>query len=457
MEFADLQLAEPILRAVREEGYTNPTPIQEGAIPRILTGRDLLGVAQTGTGKTAAFALPILHRLATDPRSSLAGGAPRQTRRPIRCLVLTPTRELAAQIGDSFKAYGRHTGMQHTVIYGGVGQRPQEDALKRGVDTVIACPGRLLDLMNQGFVDLRNLGIFVLDEADRMLDMGFIHDIRKIVAKVPPVRQTLFFSATMPKEIRQLADTLLHDPDSVQVAPVSSTADTVAQTVFMVHKGNKQSLLNHMLGDNKLGMNKVLVFTRTKHGADKVVKQLVKVAVPCAAIHGNKSQNNRLRAIEEFRTGKIRVLVASDIASRGIDIDGVTHVVNFDVPNEPETYVHRIGRTGRAGAVGTSYSFCDQEERAYLKDIERLIRKAVPVGDHAFKNVVPPPAEIDDRPPRNFGGFRGRGQQSRPQGQGHGGFQQRGQGGSRHAGNSGRPNHQRGHSHQADRRPPHGD
>ncbi len=460
MEFADLKLAEPILRAVHEEGYTTPTPIQQGAIPLILSGRDLLGCAQTGTGKTAAFALPILHRLTTDSRHATAAGAPRPVRRPIRCLVLTPTRELAAQIGDSFKAYGKHTGLQHTVIYGGVGQRPQEDALRRGVDIVVACPGRLIDLMNQGFVDLRNLSIFVLDEADRMLDMGFIHDIKRIVAKVPPVRQTLFFSATMPREIKVLADSLLRDPAQVEVAPVSSAAETVTQSVFFIDKGNKQLLLNHLLGD--AGLARVLVFTRTKHGADKVVKQLARVVVPSAAIHGNKSQNNRLRAIDDFKSGRIRVLVASDIASRGLDIDGVTHVINYDIPNEPETYVHRIGRTGRAGASGTAFSFCDSEERGYLKDIERIMRKAVPVKDHNFRGP-PPPADPNDRPERpigfrgrreSHGGDRSRGPARAPRNEGS--VQNRGQGGSRHAGNSGRPNHGRGPSHQSDRRPPQG-
>ncbi len=441
MEFADLKLSEPLLRAVREEGYTVPTPIQERAIPVILTGRDLLGCAQTGTGKTAAFALPILHRLTSDARHQTAAGAPRATRRPIRCLVLTPTRELATQIGDSFRAYGKHSGLQHTVIFGGVGQRPQEDALKRGVDIVVACPGRLMDLMNQGFVDLRNIGIFVLDEADRMLDMGFIHDIKRIVAKVPPIRQTLFFSATMPREIRILADTLLNDPATVEVAAVSSAAETVDQSVFFVDKGNKQPLLNHLLGDKSLA--RVLVFTRTKHGADKVVKQLIKAAVPSAAIHGNKSQNHRTRAIDDFKKGAVRVLVASDIASRGLDIDGVTHVINFDIPNEPETYVHRIGRTGRAGASGIALSFCDTDERGFLKDIERTMRRLVPAKDHVFKGVKPPPPEPDDRP-RGF----------QPRGQRGGSFSNRGQGGSRHAGNSGRPNHSRGHSHQSDRRPP---
>jgi ATP-dependent RNA helicase RhlE len=446
MLFADLNLAEPILRAVHDEGYTTPTPIQERAIPHVLLGKDLLGCAQTGTGKTAAFALPILHRLWNEGRAAAAAGAPRPTRRPIRCLVLSPTRELAAQIGDCFKAYGKNTGLHHTVIYGGVGQRPQEDALRRGVDIVVACPGRLLDLMNQGFVDLRNISVFVLDEADRMLDMGFIHDIRKVVAKVPPNRQTLFFSATMPKEIRTLADTLLRTPISVEVAPVSSAAETVDQSVFFVAKGNKQPLLHHLLKD--AGMKRVLVFTRTKHGADKVVRQLELAGMPAAAIHGNKSQNARMRAIDGFKSGAMRILVASDIAARGLDIDNVTHVVNFDVPNEPETYVHRIGRTGRAGASGTAFSFCDGEERAFLRDIERTMRRSVPVRDHDFTGAPPPqPHDERDRPPfQGRGGYGGGG--------GRGPSFARGQGGSRHAGNGGRPNHGRGPSHQSDRRPP---
>ena len=452
MLFSDLNLAEPILRAVHEEGYETPTPIQERAIPHIMAGKDLLGCAQTGTGKTAAFALPIIHRLVTESRHQQAAGAPRPNRRPIRCLILTPTRELAAQIGDCFKAYGKHTGLQHAVIYGGVGQRPQEDALRRGIDIVIACPGRLLDLMGQGFVDLRSLSVFVLDEADRMLDMGFIHDIKKVVAVIPRSRQTLFFSATMPKEIKLLADSLLTQPVSVEVAPVSSTAETVDQSVFYVEKGNKQPLLHHLLQDQT--MARVLVFTRTKHGADKVVKQLERIQVAAAAIHGNKSQNNRMRAIDGFKSGKLRVLVASDIAARGLDIDGVTHVINFDIPNEPETYVHRIGRTGRAGASGIAFSFCDNgEERAFLRDIERTIRRNVPVRDHALKGVPPPPPVPDDRPARPFGQRAPRG----PFNSRNGGAGFRGQGGSRHNGNGGRPNHGRGPSHQSDRRPPSSD
>ncbi len=457
MRFADLQLAEPLLRAVQSAGYDVPTPIQERAIPPALEGRDILGCAQTGTGKTAAFALPIINRLYLEDRGHAAAGAPRSFRRPIRCLILTPTRELAAQIGESFATYGKGANLHHTVIFGGVGQRPQEDALRRGVDIVIACPGRFLDLMGQGLVDLRSVSVFVLDEADRMLDMGFIHDIRKITAVLPKVRQTLFFSATMPKEIRTLADSLLTRPVPVEVAAVSSTAETVDQSVFMVHRGNKQPLLHHLLGDQAL--KKVLVFTRTKHGADKVVKQLAKVQVASAAIHGNKSQNNRMRAIEDFRSGRIRVLVASDLAARGLDIDAVTHVINFDIPNEPETYVHRIGRTGRAGASGIAFSFCDGEERAFLRDIERIIRRSVPVREHGFTGA-PPPMAADEREERrppfgSRGGNRGHRGGGGSRGGDAGPSFTRGQGGSRHSGNAGRPGHGRGPSHQSNRRPPH--
>jgi len=405
MQFSDLPLSQPLQRAIVDSGYVTPTPIQERAIPIVVTGRDLLGVAQTGTGKTAAFALPILERLMANKQVFARG-----ERKPIRCLVLTPTRELALQIGESFATYGRFAGQHHTVIFGGVGQRPQEDALRRGIDTVIACPGRLLDLMNQGFVDLRNLQVFVLDEADRMLDMGFIHDIRKIVAKIPQKRQTLFFSATMPREIRDLANSLLHDHATVEVAPVSSSAETVEQSVYHVDRGHKPALLKHLLDD--AAWKKVLVFTRTKHGADKVVRWLEQSAIKSAAIHGNKSQNARVRALESFREGGIRVLVASDIAARGIDIDGISHVVNFDVPHEPETYVHRIGRTGRAGASGIAVSLCDQEERGDLRVIERLIRKPVPEAEHPFKGVPPPPrsAQSQGERPQRFGGQRGHGQ-----------------------------------------------
>ena len=430
--FAELGLSEPLLRALAAEGYTEPTPIQIHAIPPLLLGRDLLGCAQTGTGKTAAFALPILQRLSA---------APPVQRRVIRALILSPTRELASQIEERFRAYGRNLNLRSTVIFGGVGQSPQVDRLRAGIDILVATPGRLLDLMGQGQVSLTNLTCFVLDEADRMLDMGFIHDVRKVIAALPKKRQSLFFSATMPREIRILADTLLNDPATVEVAAVSSAAETVDQSVFFVDKGNKQPLLNHLLDDKSLA--RVLVFTRTKHGADKVVKQLAKASVPSAAIHGNKSQNHRTRSIDDFKKGAVRVLVASDIASRGLDIDGVTHVINFDIPNEPETYVHRIGRTGRAGASGIAFSFCDSDERGFLKDIERTMRRLVPAKDHKFKGVPPPPAEPDDRP-RGF----------QPRGQRGGSFSNRGQGGSRHAGNSGRPNHARGHSHQSDRRPP---
>jgi ATP-dependent RNA helicase RhlE len=434
MQFSELPLSQPLQRAIADTGYVTPTPIQQRAIPIVVTGRDLLGVAQTGTGKTAAFALPILERLmATKPHAGERG-----QRKPIRCLVLTPTRELALQIGESFSTYGRFAGLHHTVIFGGVGQRPQEDALRRGIDTVIACPGRLLDLMNQGFVDLRHLQVFVLDEADRMLDMGFIHDIRKIVAKIPQQRQTLFFSATMPKEIRELASSLLHDPATVEVAPVSSSAETVEQSVYHVDRGHKPALLKHLLTD--ASWKKVLVFTRTKHGADKVVRWLEQSGTRSAAIHGNKSQNARVRALESFRDGGIRVLVASDIAARGIDIDNITHVVNYDVPHEPETYVHRIGRTGRAGNSGIAVSLCDQEERADLRTIERLIRKPIPEADHPFKGVPPPPRPPQQAQGQRFGRFGGN-RRDDHRGQRHGQRPQHGQ----------RDHGQRDHG-QADRR-----
>ncbi|QIX59990.1 DEAD/DEAH box helicase [Hymenobacter lutimineralis] len=385
MSFDDLNLIEPILQALQEEGYSTPTPIQQQAIPHVLEGKDLLGVAQTGTGKTAAFTVPILqvlHQTALVERHS-------QSR--IRCLVLTPTRELAIQIGESFAAYGRHLKLRHTVIFGGVGQMPQTSALKRGVEVVIATPGRLLDLMNQGFVDLRHLEVFVLDEADRMLDMGFIHDIRRILPKLPARRQTLFFSATMPPQIQELANTILRpNPVKVAVTPVSSTADTVTQAVYLVEKNDKPALLEHVLGDQQI--RRVLVFTRTKHGADRVVKTLAKANIPAEAIHGNKSQNHRQRALSNFKAGATRVLVATDIAARGIDVDELTHVINYEVPNEPETYVHRIGRTGRAGALGTALTFVEDEERAYLQDIQKLIRRQLDVvADHPYqtKDVAP--------------------------------------------------------------------
>jgi ATP-dependent RNA helicase RhlE len=374
MKFSDLRLSEPILRAVTAEGYSTPSPIQSQAIPHVLEGRDLLGVAQTGTGKTAAFALPILHRLSASTPHNGHG-------RRVRCLVLSPTRELASQIGDSFRAYGRHTGVRHAVIYGGVGQGNQVQALRQGVDVLVATPGRLLDLMNQGFVDLRSVEVFVLDEADRMLDMGFIADIRRIIPKLPRERQTLMFSATMPPDIRELSRTILHNPVSVHVAPVSATADRIEQSVYFVEKKNKPRLLAHLL--NHTAFSRCLVFTRTKHGADRVAKHLHKAGIPADAIHGNKSQNQRERALANFKSGKTAVLIASDIASRGIDIDDISHVVNYDLSNEPETYVHRIGRTARAGASGVAISFCDNDERPYLAAIEKLTRnKLVVKSDH---------------------------------------------------------------------------
>ena len=380
MKFSDLRLAEPILRAIAAEGYQNPSPIQAQSIPHVLAGRDLLGIAQTGTGKTAAFALPILHRLSTNaiiPRTNANNG----TSHGIRCLVLSPTRELASQIADSFRAYGKNTRLRHAVIFGGVGQAPQVQALRQGVDVLVATPGRLLDLMNQGYVDLRSVETFVLDEADRMLDMGFIHDIRRIVPKLPRQRQTLMFSATMPPDIRELATTILRNPVTVQVAPVASTADRIEQSVYFVEKRNKPHLLVHFL--NNTAVSRCLVFTRTKHGADRVAKHLTKAGIPADAIHGNKSQNQRERALANFKSGKTTVLIASDIASRGIDVEGISHVVNYDLSNEPEAYVHRIGRTARAGASGTAVSFCDNDERPYLAAIEKLIRDRLTVrNDH---------------------------------------------------------------------------
>jgi ATP-dependent RNA helicase RhlE len=378
MTFQELNLIEPIKKALTEEGYTTPTPIQAKAIPLILQHRDLLGCAQTGTGKTAAFAIPMLQILEEKPKNKNEKG-------PIRALILTPTRELAIQIGESFAAYGRFTNISHTVIFGGVGQKPQTDALRRGVDILIATPGRLLDLINQGFVHLKQLEIFVLDEADRMLDMGFVHDVKKILKLLPAKRQSLFFSATMPPVIMTLADTILSNPAKVEVTPVSSTADTIKQSVYFVDKSDKNNLLLHILKDDTIAT--ALVFTRTKHGADKVVKVLRKAGVTSEAIHGNKSQNARQNALKNFKSQTTRVLVATDIAARGIDVDDLTHVINYEIPNIPETYVHRIGRTGRAGAKGTAFSFCDVDEKGYLKDIHKLIDKNIPVTkDHPYSN-----------------------------------------------------------------------
>lgn len=376
LSFSALNLIAPILKALETEGYTKPTPIQDQSIPSILQKRDLLGCAQTGTGKTAAFAIPML-QLLHQPHANNKGP------KAIKALILTPTRELAIQIEESFKAYGRHLSLRHLVIFGGVGQKAQTDALHRGVDILVATPGRLLDLMNQGFISLRDIEIFVLDEADRMLDMGFIHDVKKIIAKLPAKRQTLFFSATMPNEIKKLSDTILTNPVRVEVTPVSSTAEKIQQRVFFVEKQDKRSLLAHLLKDPSI--ETVLVFTRTKHGADKVVKDLSKINIRAEAIHGNKSQNARQRALTNFKARTTRVLVATDIAARGIDVDELAHVINYELPNIPETYVHRIGRTGRAGLSGIAYSFCDGEEKAYLDDIEKLIGLKIPMDDtHPF-------------------------------------------------------------------------
>lgn len=376
MAFKKLDLIDPILKALDAEGYTIPTPIQAQSIPLILERRDLLGCAQTGTGKTAAFAIPILQILYQQKQEERGP-------RNIKVLILTPTRELAIQINESFAAYGKFTGLTHTVIFGGVSQLPQTNILRRGVDILIATPGRLLDLISQGFIDLKYLKLFVLDEADRMLDMGFIHDVKKIITKLPVKRQTLFFSATMPPEIQKLANVLLTNPAKVEVTPASSTVEAIDQSLFYVDKKDKLSLLMHLLKDEKIIT--ALVFARTKHGADKVVKFLHRNNISAAAIHGNKSQNARQHALGNFKSGKIRVLVATDIAARGIDIDELSHVINFELPNVPETYVHRIGRTGRAGKTGIAVSFCDAEERAELKDIQKLIGKNIPVvTDHPF-------------------------------------------------------------------------
>ena len=375
MNFQTLGLIEPLLKAIQEEGYTTPTPIQAESIPIVLQGKDLLGCAQTGTGKTAAFTLPILQLLVKNKTG--------ERRKKIRSLIVTPTRELAIQIGESFNAYGRHTGLNCTVIFGGVGQGPQVTALKNGVDVVIATPGRLLDLMNQGHLNIREVEIFVLDEADRMLDMGFVHDVKKLLAVLPKKRQSLFFSATMPPEIVSLANTILFHPLKVSVTPVSSTVDIIEQSVYFVDKVNKNALLIEILKNTAI--KTALVFTRTKHGADKVVNLLLKNNIKAEAIHGNKAQNARQRALTNFKAQTTRVLVATDIAARGIDVDELAYVVNYEIPNIPETYVHRIGRTGRAGANGTAISFCDPEERAFLKDIEKLIAKKVPViENHPF-------------------------------------------------------------------------
>ena len=397
--FESLHLIDPILKSLKTEGYTTPTPIQQQAIPYVLEQRDLLGCAQTGTGKTAAFAIPILQLLYNKPKQN--GGRP-----PVRVLVLTPTRELAIQIGESFSAYGSNTGLKHTVIFGGVPQRPQETAVRNGVDILIATPGRLLDLMNQHIIHLNTIEIFVLDEADRMLDMGFIADIRRIIPKLPPKRQTLFFSATMPPEIQKLADTILVNPVKVEVTPVSSTAENVEQHLYYVEKNNKPALLRHLLEQDHL--TRVLVFTRTKHGADRIVKVLHQAHIHAEAIHGNKAQNARQRALSNFKDGKTPVLIATDIAARGIDVDEISHVINYDIPNIPETYVHRIGRTGRAGKGGTAISFCEVEERPWIRDIQKLIKQEIPVVEnHPYVSEIPILKSIPAQPVQRITKSRG--------------------------------------------------
>ncbi len=421
MLFSELGLIPPLMSAVAAEGYLQPTPIQMKAIPHVLAGRDLLGLAQTGTGKTAAFALPILQRLAERaPKSNVA--------RPIRCLVLTPTRELASQIGESFTTYGKHLQLRNAVIFGGVGVDAQKRALREGMDILVATPGRLLDLANQRLVDLKPLEVFVLDEADRMLDMGFIHDVRKVISLLPRARQTLFFSATMPAEAQQLADQLLKNPETVAVAPPATTAEKVDQEVFFVEKADKRNLLVDVLRDTT--MSRVLVFSRTKHGANRIAEHLEQARISADAIHGNKSQNARERALANFKAGKIRVLVATDIAARGIDIDDVTHVINFDVPEVPEAYVHRIGRTARAGATGMAMTFCEADERPDFWNIEKLTRQEIPVVEgHPYESKIPLDSKPPPKPPQNRG--RGGGGGGGRSGGGGGGRRGGGGGGSR--------------------------
>ena len=399
MNFESLNIIEPILKSLKEEGYTIPTPIQVQAIPIVMLGTDLIGCAQTGTGKTAAFAVPILQILSKNKTFD--------RKKKIRSLIVTPTRELAIQIEESFKAYGRYTGLTCTVVFGGVNQNPQTNALRNGVDILIATPGRLLDLMNQGFISLKDIEIFVLDEADRMLDMGFIHDVRRLISALPQKRQSLFFSATMPPEIVKLAGTIVYKPVKIEVTPSASTVDIVNQYVYFIDRGNKNLLLLELLKDEKI--KTALVFTRTKFGADKVVRILKKKNITAEAIHGNKAQNARQKALSGFKAQTTRVLVATDIAARGIDVDDLEYVINFEIPNISETYVHRIGRTGRAGAKGTAISFCDAEEKEYLRDIEKLITKKIQVVDnHPFPLIDNNPVkntrqQHNSRIPNRFG------------------------------------------------------
>lgn len=409
--FHDLGLAEPLVQALDAEGYQQPTPIQAGAIPPLMNGKDVLGIAQTGTGKTAAFALPLLHHLQAVKQGARA--------RSCRVLVLTPTRELAVQVADSFAAYGRQLRFKRAVIFGGVGQNPQVYAMSRGVDVLVATPGRLLDLINQGHVRLDTVERFVLDEADRMLAMGFIQDVRKIVSHLPAKRQTVMFSATMPDQIASLAQSILHNPQRVEVTPESTTAERINQSVLFVNRADKRAVLEHLLAVN--GIERALIFTRTKHGANRLAEQLDKEGVSAAAIHGNKSQGARQQALNAFREGKLRALVATDIAARGIDVEGLTHVINYELPNEPESYVHRIGRTARAGADGTAISLCELEEVAYLRDIEKSIRQQVPVvGDHPWHCEQTCDLHQSKRPaprPKRGGATGGRGGFGRDQGE----------------------------------------
>ncbi len=395
MQFKDLNIMPDIIKALEKESYEIPTPIQEKAIPVILEGRDLLGCAQTGTGKTAAFAIPTLQLLSSEK-------APRTAKQNIRALVITPTRELALQIYESFNTYGQFTRLKSCVVFGGVSQKPQEEELKRGVDILVATPGRLLALMDQKLISIDHLKILILDEADRMLDMGFINDVKKIIAKAPLKKQTLFFSATMPPDIARLADTILKNPSKIEITPVSSTVDTIDQYLYYTDKCNKKDLLLHILEDKNI--ESVLVFIRTKHGADRLIKQLAKSNVTAQAIHGDKSQGARQRALSSFKDKTLRILLATDIAARGIDIDELTHVINFDLPDTPETYVHRIGRTGRAGLGGTAISFCDFDEKEQLKDIERLIgKKLTEVKEHPYPLKNNFPAVKTTQPKRDRG------------------------------------------------------
>lgn len=428
--FDSLDLVGPLSRALKAANYETPTPIQARAIPPLLEGRDVLGCAQTGTGKTAAFLLPVINHLMLNPQRG---------RRQIRALILTPTRELASQIGESFATYAKFTKLRHRVIFGGVGQRPQVDALNRGVDVLIATPGRLLDLYGQGHVKFEEVEFFVLDEADRMLDMGFIHDIRRVIKALPQERQNLLFSATMPKSIVELASGFLTDPIQVEVAPQSTTAERIDQSVMFVERANKRRLLRDIMDDK--GIESAIVFTRTKHGANRVADDLTKSGVEAMAIHGNKSQSARERALAGFRDGKVRVLVATDIASRGIDIDNVSHVINFDLPNEAESYVHRIGRTGRAGREGIAIAFCDETEGGYLRDIERLTGQEIEVDEeHGYHHPAAiPPMNARGKAPKRGGNRGGGGNRrndggGRPRGGGNGGG-----GGGRNRNRRGRP------------------